>query len=319
MRRPPPLIVVCLLLMSPGESSFAQDSHRLLFARPVDNRCQIGLWEIPSFRITPLTTASKCPEDLYVSTDRETVYVIDGDALRIVTIAAPDDDRAIALPDRDYLSWVESMEPRPDTNPDYLPNSALAPLLAGELDDGAIGIVATLWMPGDDTFQYLFRHDGDGWSIINGRWCNRFGCETPFGGLVSDSTVAWAWPEDARIWHPEVSTNPIVRERVIESSNPAEDQWESTIHTLQLDVEGTQSTLRFDVNPSEHFDISYVFGIELSVDGAPPINLSSNQCLTWLVGRYLMVYEFFKGRFEITDVATGETLIDGLATAMWID
>ena len=35
--------------------------------------------------------------------------------------------------------------------------------------------------------------------------------------------------------------------------------------------------------------------------------------------RFILVEEFFRGRFEVTDIGTGETVISDLSAAMWLD
>jgi hypothetical protein len=111
----------------------------------------------------------------------------------------------------------------------------------------------------------------------------------------------------------------LVTGRHVESANPDVEYWETAVHTLEIDIAGTLSRIQFFVNPSAHFDLSYVFGIELAVGDTPPINLSERQCLTSLVDRCLLVHEFFQGHFGVTDLRTGETLIGNLSAAMWLD
>ena len=84
-------------------------------------------------------------------------------------------------------------------------------------------------------------------------------------------------------------------------------------------IDGVSSMLSAFTRPSEHSATNHTLNIDLTIDGNPPKNLSSNQCLTSIVGRYILVYEFFGGRFEVTDLGTGRIVIGDLKAALWLD
>jgi hypothetical protein len=86
-----------------------------------------------------------------------------------------------------------------------------------------------------------------------------------------------------------------------------------------MSIDGTKSMLTSYISPSEHSDTHHTFGVDLLIDSKSPKNLSRNQCLTSIVGRYILVHEFFEGRFELTDIGTGEAVFSNLSTAAWID
>ena len=91
------------------------------------------------------------------------------------------------------------------------------------------------------------------------------------------------------------------------------------IHRHEFEIDGALSTLTAYTSPSEHSDTNHTFGVSLVAGGNAPRELSGNQCLTSIVGRHILVYEFFQGRFAVTDLGSGRTVIDGLKTALWID
>ena len=86
-----------------------------------------------------------------------------------------------------------------------------------------------------------------------------------------------------------------------------------------MSIDGKSSLLTAYTMPSEHSDTQHTFSVDLRIDSELPQNLSANQCHTSLVGRHILVYEFFQGRFELTDLGTGETVLRDLSTAAWID
>ena len=86
-----------------------------------------------------------------------------------------------------------------------------------------------------------------------------------------------------------------------------------------FEIDGENSTLRAYTGPSAHFDLVYTFDVELTAGTRAPINLSGNQCMTSVVGRYLLLAEFFQGRFGVTDLGTGENMLSDLKAAMWLD
>lgn len=303
--------VLALVLVFTADAGADQRS-RLLFAQSVGDHCDVGIWDSANKTATTLITVDQCPEDLFTHIDSREAYVVDGDSLRVVSLDGSGGVNDIPLPDLNWRSWVEQMEMRPDRHANYLPSlDTMKPILAGKLDDGSIAFAASIWMPADDEYHYVFRFDGDSWSIVGNRWCGRWGCEEPLPVLSGNSTDLWTWPETRRVWNDAIASNPYVKTREVDSAN--------SIHTLTFDVDDTVSVLRAYVGPSAHFDLTYTFGLELSVADSPFVNLSKNQCMTSVVGRYLLVMEFFKGRFEVTDLGTGNTVIGDLVAAMWLD
>jgi ankyrin repeat protein len=289
----------------------AREHARLLYARKEDGACTIGLWNTRSKKTEALLQTDACPEELFVSPDGTSVYIVDGDSIHEVSTVGPNRSSTVDLPTLDYRAWLDQMPLRPNENPDYLPSATqLNPIGVSRHDDGSLALLVSLWMPADDEYHYLFRHDGKEWRIERARWCDRWGCEAPISALDFYSTNAWSWPQSTMLSHPGVERNPFVT-----NTRVSVDE----MSTATLAIDGTTPTLRFAAGASAHSDMVHVFGIELVVVDAPPKNLSKNQCLTSMAGRYLLVYEFFQGRFEVTDLGTGETVIDSLTTAVWID
>jgi len=185
------------------------------------------------------------------------------------------------------------------------------------LDDGSLAVVLRLWMPADDEFHYLLRHDNDQWSMTDGQWCHRWGCDKALGPLTSKSTRDW--PESRMIWHAALKFNPFLSRQSIEMVDLEYESYQGTNHQREFEIDGVSTLLSAYTRPSEHSDTFHTLGISLAIDGKPPIELSGNQCLTSIVGRYILVYEFFQGRFEVTDLGTGRKPIGDLKTALWLD
>ena len=196
----------------------------------------------------------------------------------------------------------------------------MKPFGVGYLKDGSLGLLLRLWMPGDDEFHYLFKRDGNGqWSILDERWCGRWGCENPIEALAFKSTNVWHWPESGMIWHPNLALNPYFIGQSVQMIDLEYEDYQAEAQKREFVIDGTSSTLGFYTSPSEHSDTNHTFGIELAANGNPPTALSGNQCLTSIVGRYILVYEFFQGRFEVTDIGTGKVAIGNLKAARWLD
>jgi ankyrin repeat protein len=298
----------------------SREHARLLFARQTDDDCVIGLWDSRSGDSAELARTAKCPDDVFVSEDGHSAFVIDGTVLRIVSIGNSADSTEVALPDPDYRAWVDQMTLRPDQNPDYLPSMpTMRPIGVGRFDDGSLGLLASLWMPADDEFHYLFRRDGGQWSIAEARWCNRLGCEEPIDLLSFRSTNIWNWPETSMIWHENLTSNLFFLEESVQMVDLEFEDYQAAVYQRRFEIDGALSVLRFSTSPSEHSDTDHTFGIELTIDGKPPRELSGNQCLTSLVGRFILVNEFFGGRFEVTDLGTGKTVVGDLKAALWLD
>ena len=267
-----------------------------------------------------LTSIEKCPDAIFASQDRRSAFVVDDTVIRIVATDNSSAKSEVPLPNLDYRSWVDQMTVRPDQNPDYQPSiTQMQPIGIGRLEDGSLGLLVTLWMPADDGFHYLFRRNAGQWTIVEEQWCGRWGCENPIGALTFNSTDAWAWPESRMVWHPNISLNPFFFEQTVDLVDLQYESYQAATHHREFEIDGVSSVLTAYTSPSEHSDSIHTFGIELTVDGRPPRNLSGNQCLTSIVGRFILVYEFFLGRFEVTDIGTGETVIGDLKAAVWLE
>jgi hypothetical protein len=232
--------------------SAAREHSRLLFAQQVEDHCVVGIWDSRSDARIELANITKCPDEIFVSKDRRSVFIVDGASIRIVSIDKSAADVEVALPDMDYRAWLDQMTPRPDQNPDYLPSTR-------------------------------------------------------------------DWPESRMIWHAALRFNPFLSRQSVEMVDLEYESYQGTVHQREFEIDGVSSILSAYTRPSEHSDTNHTLGISLTIDGKPPIELSGNQCLTSIVGRYILVYEFFQGRFEVTDLGTGRKLIGDLKTALWLD
>ncbi len=298
----------------------SREHSRLLFARQYDAACVIAIWDSSSGEITDLAKIAACPDELFVSDDGRSAFVVDGSVVHIVSTSNPAQRTDIALPTLDYRNWVSQMTHRPDQNPDYLPSaSTMTPSGVGRFEDGSIGLLATLWMPADDSFNYVFRHNGSQWTVVESHWCGRWGCEHPVESLQFRSTNVWSWPETSMIWHENLKMNPFFVAESAQSVDLGYENYSASVYQREFGIDGKSSVLHFHTSPSEHSDTNHTFGIELVIDGGNPIQLSGNQCLTSIVGRHILVNEFFRGRFEVTDLGTGETVLGDLKAALWLD
>jgi ankyrin repeat protein len=298
----------------------SREHSRLLFARQNDADCIIAIWDSSSGDTTELAKITECPNELFVSDDGHSAFVVDGSVVRIVSTSSPLQRTDIMLPTLDYRNWVNQMTPRPDQNPDYLPSASTMTLAGvGRFEDGSIGLLATLWMPADDSFNYVFRRNGTQWTIVESHWCDRWGCEHPLDSLQFRSTNVWSWPETSMIWHENLKMNPFFVGESVPSVDLEYESYPASVYQREFGIDGTSSVLHFHTSPSEHSDTNHTFGIELVIDDGNPIQLSGNQCLTSIVGRHILVNEFVRGRFEVTDLGTGETVLGDLKAALWLD
>lgn len=297
-----------------------REHSRLLFARQAEEYCVIGVWDSRSGQSTELTRISSCPYTIFASKDAESVFVVGREVVQTVTIARPAAKMNVALPDLDYRVWIEQMSVRPDRNPEYLPHGTqMRPTGVGRFEDGSLGLIVSLGMPADDEYFYLFRHINGQWILEDERWCDRWGCKNPLDSLAFITSDAWAWPESRRVWHPNVSLNPFFSDKSAEMIDLKYESYQAATHHREFEIDGVSSILTANTSPSEHSGINLTFGVELTIEGKATRDLSTNQCLTSVVGRFILVSEFFGGRFEVTDIGTGETMIDNLAAAMWLE
>ena len=321
------IVGVATLLLLPGVVIAQFTSPRLLFAQATDEGCNIRYWYEGALEAVNLARMPECPEELFVDATRRKVFVADNGRIRTLTIYPAAEADPVPLPDTNHKVWLGQMEIRPEENTNYhLGVGPLRPSGIRYLDDGALGVVMSLSMAADDEYHYLFKLGEDGWSIVATKWCERWGCQDsedisePFHSQNYLSTRGGqTWPAERMIWHPALFKQAYVVSRNEEKHEVSPGHYDGSIVTLGLKIDGVSSTLATHTGASAHSDSYHTFTIDLVIDGEPPINLSKNQCLTSIVGRYILVYEFFRGRFEVTDLQTGETLFSDLSTAAWID
>ena len=304
-----------------GANSIASvEDPRLLFARLVDDQCQIGVWQAASKSSITLIEVETCPDHVFASATGDSAFVVDQDRLYVLSTRNPAQNSAMPMPSTEYRDW----EPRAEltmhpNNLSMIGTTVMEPVAAGFLASGEVGLQLRLNGPADGSINYLLRYADDNWQIVEELGCGTWDIPCLIELLQFKSSDSWLWPEDRLIWHPAVATNSFFMDATVESARPDLDYWETSLYTLALKIDDVTSTLTFVGNPSEHTDTIHIFGIDLRIDDSPAINLSANQCLTSLVGRYLLVEEFFQGRFAVTDLGTGDTLIGDLKAAMWID
>ena len=297
-----------------------REHSRLLFVRQLESYCVIKTWDSRSDGTTELARLSSCPSTVFVSDDAETVFLIGKTIIQLVSIDNPADNSDIELPDLDYRVWVDQMTLHADQNPDYLPPSPqMRPIGVGRLADGSLGLLVSLGMPADDEYRYLFRFDSRKWLLEEERLCSRWGCADPIDTLAFRSSDPWTWLASRRIQDKNITLNPF---NVDPSAEVADIELKNlasaTLHR-NFEINGVPSVITAYTSASEHTGAHHTFGIELTIDGGQPINLSGRQCLSSVVGRFILVNEFFRGRFEVTDIGTGETVISDLSAAIWLD
>ena len=314
-------------LALPIEAVAQHTSPRLLFAQQSGDICNIRYWHEFASEAVILARTAECPERLFVDARRQMVFVIDGEEIRTLRIYPATESDPVALPNRDYKVWLESMEPSPDQDSSYNAGARrLLPIGIRYLDDGSLGVLMSLGMPADDVFHYLFKRGEDDWSIVAQRWCHRWGCKEPedrSDPFHSDNYISTrddrTWSEERMIWHPSFLHNEFVVFRNEAKYEVSPGLYDGSILEIGLAIDGTRSTLKTYVSSSEHSDTLHTFNVDLSIDSGSPKNLSKNQCLTSIAGKHILVDEFFRGRFELTDLSTGETVFSNLSTAAWID
>lgn len=317
---------ISFLATPPVHATDQSIPSKLLFAQNAGDSCRIGYWLRNSKETITLTRTNKCPNNLFFAPSREIVFVPNGDhLLKMGMHPKPRIDR-ISLPNPGYDAWPDqpslpegSRQPFQDSNQTFELNKI------GVLEDGALGVIMILWLPADDGYLYLFKQSDDGWTIAASRWCGRFGCKKSKGEGPFDldhylSTRGdKAWPESREIWHPSLVDNQFVTSRkVTQDSAPDLYRPGSTIE-INLMVGQVSTTLTAYSSPSQHTDTRHTFQVDLKTGAGKSKTLSEDQCMTSLVGHYILVNEFFRGRFELTDLSTGETVLNNLNAAGWVD
>lgn len=300
---------------------------RLLFAQETADACNIRYWYEGAAEAVILARVEECPERLFLDQSRRVVFVVDAAEIRAIRIYPAGEISRTPLPERNYKFWLDQMMLRPDENVKYNPSiETMKPIGVRFFDDGSLGVVMSLWMPADDEFHYLFKYADENWTIVESQWCERWGCDEPKDRtnlLHPENYLSTmdgrSWPESRMVWNPSLMQNDYVISRKEEKIETSPGTYSGEKIEVGMSVDGISSILTAYIMPSEHTDTQHTFSIDLLIDAKPPKALSRNQCLTSIVGRHILVYEYFHGRFELTDLGSGETILSNLSTAAWID
>ena len=314
------MVTGVVLLQIACSMAYAEDEVRLLYAQQGEEGCDVGVWEARASDSILLAEIHSCPEYLFATPDGETVFVSDGEALRLINTRTAAELQVVSLPSMDYHDWgpLAEVQMHPK-NLEAMDEHVFQPTAAGILDDGALALQLQMYGPAGGSLMYLLSYEDNEWTLRDSKSCGNWEFPCDFGALRFLSSLAWTWPESRRVWHDDITRSPYFVSKTDASQNPDNDHWETRIRTLVFEIDGVRSELEYFTNPSAHFDLDYTFNVDLRVGDGPKVNLSGNQCVTSVVGRYILIDEFFLGRREVTDLGTGETMIDDLAAAVWLN
>lgn len=317
---PASILVLCLTAWHTLHAQADSTDATLLYAREVGGQCSVGVWHSGTSGTSERLRIDACPDTLFVSSDGSRAFIIDAGMILALPLRSDAAADKIPLPDLAYERWAPSadvvMHP---ANVELLGSTVMQAAGIGFLDDGSPGVHLTLNGPADGSVNYLLRFDGSRWNFIEGRLCGRWEFPCVFDALKMQSSDVWLWPADRQILSPDLSASPYLSADVTPTGQPEAVDNEGEVRKLGFRIDGKNIDLVFDTTPSAHFDHEYTLAIDLVINGQQVANLSRRQCMTSLNGRYLLVREFFGGRYEVTDLGTGETGIGGLGAAIWLD
>ncbi|MDH3439768.1 MAG: hypothetical protein OEM63_03370 [Gammaproteobacteria bacterium] len=307
-----------IVLTTPA--AVAQDLPRLLYGQEKGSGCEIAVWDAAKDESMLLADVDTCPEQLFVSADGETAFFVDRDTLIVAPTRAGSKSTSLPMPALDYHRWAADAETRMHPkNLEMIAEHVMKPAAAGFFDNGDPAIQLQMFGPADDSLVYLLAYDGQAWSLKDGRSCGRWEFPCTFDPSRYRSSDVWTWPESRMVWHPDIASNPYYAGAESVAVDLEFESYQAADQKRFFHVDGKRSEISFFTRPSEHSDTLHTFGVTLSVDGGNPRELSGNQCLTSVAGRYILVNEFFLSRFEVTDIGTGQTVIANLKAAMWLN
>ncbi|TDT36522.1 hypothetical protein DES49_3117, partial [Halospina denitrificans] len=312
-----------------GETASQETPPRLIFAQKDGDKCEVGYWHRAISEPVILARTDECPERLFIDQSTQQVLFADAGSLLWADISPGSEVRRAPLPDRKFTAWRDQMNLKPEKKEHFFdPLSATMEPTGGRfLKDGTLTVLMELATGASPRYKYIF-HRADGtWSIAGERYCWKGGCEklegtneTSFKKYVS--TGVWdreAWPVSKMPWHPELTENQFVTDRKENFAEGTRSPHVLSSVELDIKVEGEASFLKAFTRDSAHGGPIHTMGIKLRVGSGPSKVLSKHQCMTSIVGHYILVDEFFSDRFELTDLGTGKTVLGNLSAAAWID
>jgi len=322
------ILILALLLSSIGLQADAasgkaesDEASRLVFAMRQDDACLIKLWRPASGQLRELAKLPGCPEDLFLSPDGSAVFFVHNGAVHRRPFDASHSIPApVTMPDMDVRSWEGQATIKPHIrDAEYMASFIMKPHAIGYLADGTVAMQAQMWQPADGSSDYLLVYVDGEWAFEGEMYCDKWDERCVFEELDGYSATSWGWQVDREIWRPSVQENSyFVRERR-EAVDLKYENYQAGDVWRYFQVDGRNVELYIATSPSEHSDSDHMFTINLTIDDQPTKNLSDRQCMATLVGRHLLVYRYFGGGKEVTDIGTGESVFGPLEHALWFN
>jgi len=285
---------------------------RLLFARIVDDQCEIGLMAADGNTRTTRLEVESCPEPILVSSDRRTAYAVVEDHLLAYDLVGDFEPQRIApAPNLDLANYLDSEIEKPHSSVlAELQSLNMGVRTVGRLADGTLALHAALRLPFGGSSDYLFEYDSGAWSITDASGCDNWEINCGFHQLGGSSTEMWSWAEEKLVWHPAVAANIYFA-------------GDSGVYpgTLKrhFDIDGVPVDMGVSTFESAHYDTVYTGGLVLRWNDGQELVICNEQCHATVNARFLLAQRFWGGTLEVFDMATGKSVLGVLSQAVWVD
>jgi ankyrin repeat protein len=305
------MVKTLLAYESARKSPDATKPVSLLYVQQENDKCDLKKWNPLTKASNLLTSFQKCPDDVFLAEEANTVIVVTGDTMQEIVfrpdvIAKP----SIQLPFRKSKVIVA-------------PEKQLT--LVGYLKDGRPAVLGRSWRPADESDLYLYAFENNQWVLVEQKFCDRFEACT----LGPVNSRSWRqWKEESQVWHPRLALNPFVVARGVARQKGTTfllDEGTANLHEgggwkyLRLAVKGRQSILYYHLQGGDESSGPYTFAIYLQTSqDVTPVSLNEGQCETAIEQKYLLLNSYSRDGLHLIDLETGKEPIKGLKLAFWV-
>jgi len=291
----------------------------LFLVREMESSCFVEKFDVASSNAEKLLRLDDCPDDLFVAKNGTRIAWVSDNSYHFRSLSgkkAPYQKIPALNLDFDAVRSSLSVLPPEDVLNKYGPWKMQVSSLGMDPDRRAL-VHASLHIPSDDTYDYLFVLDEGGWKLLRERHCHRFETSCNFDEMDARSVRHSSWGFEWKVWQNKVLENPyFVGESVKDIPESRLDYRE---HSRRFSIDEQIVVLQYGTASGPDTGATMLFNVRLVFGEFEPFSLADGQCSASLVGRYILVRQFWGGTLELRDMGTGDTVFGPLKFAAWID
>ena len=290
----------------------------LLYALADADECQIMLWDVEKdSRQLVLMEPGACKSQIFANRSEKSLYRVGDEAVSVYNLTRQESaPQSIPLPQALIAENLSDLKTLVRQSYGWENEWMTADIVQfGVLDSGDLAFAVHSGGPADETYGYVYALAGETWRLIDEVICHRFDdClfDQIKGHAIADR------PANTTIWHADIRLNPYFADKTVEKVVYSEDVgWDGTITFV---IDGEQSRVHYSMAVGGHCsdNCAYTNGMRLQLPNGQEQDLASYAGNNAIVGRYALVAVQNSGQSQLVDLGTGESVLENLQLAGWI-